>query len=88
MNKLLPLLLVAFMVQSWSYAQDCPVCTAQYQPVCGVNGKGHKRTFSNACVLGQTNCAENQDYTFLRAGVCGADESKARSSTNQFADAH
>ncbi|XP_018332068.1 serine protease inhibitor Kazal-type 1-like [Agrilus planipennis] len=72
------LLLVVFMALSWSCgvtgslgkAQECSGCADVYEPVCGVNGKGNRLTFGNACEVDQLNCLEDQDYQIVRPGVC------------------
>ncbi|XP_018324507.1 uncharacterized protein LOC108736542 [Agrilus planipennis] len=70
---------VVFLAQFWSNGetaslekdQDCPLCTADdYKPVCGINGKGNKKTFSNNCEMNRYNCLQGDDYKLSSNGVC------------------
>ncbi|XP_025829789.1 vasotab-like [Agrilus planipennis] len=78
MKTLAALLLVVFLAQFWSYGEtaslekdeDCPLCLDVYQPVCGINGKGNKKTFPNECELDQYNCFEGDDYELESEDVC------------------
>ncbi|KAG8234372.1 hypothetical protein J437_LFUL014837 [Ladona fulva] len=53
-------------------AQRCPdVCTADYNPVCGQNSKGQKRTFSNSCQLNVYSCKNPRNaYRKIKNGAC------------------
>ncbi|XP_018332681.1 vasotab-like [Agrilus planipennis] len=78
MKTLSALLLVVFFAQFWSYGetaslekdQACPICAAVYQPVCGINGKGNKRTFPNKCEMDGYNCFQGDDYELEGDDVC------------------
>ncbi|XP_018328444.1 turripeptide Gli9.1-like [Agrilus planipennis] len=77
--KILSVLFLAVLVaQTWSYSltgplkrgQRCLLCTEEYEPVCGVNGEGIRKTFGNNCELVQWNCLAGKDYKHISHGVC------------------
>ncbi|XP_018327692.1 vasotab-like [Agrilus planipennis] len=71
MKIIFTLLLVTLVALSWSYAQDCPNCSAQNrQPVCAVNGRGNRKTFPNSCFVDSINCEEGQNYRIVSSGAC------------------
>lgn len=50
------------------------VCPSIYQPVCGKNGYGEKKTFSSSCHLTQHNSLMQQDYQVYSDGNCNDDD--------------
>ncbi|XP_025833868.1 uncharacterized protein LOC108739177 [Agrilus planipennis] len=78
MKILSALFLAVFVAQTWSYSltgplkkrQGCLLCTDEYEPVCGVNSEGIRKTFGNNCDLDQWNCVTGEDYEHISHGVC------------------
>ncbi|XP_018328451.1 vasotab-like isoform X2 [Agrilus planipennis] len=78
MKILSALFLAVFVAQAWSYSetgtfkmgQECVLCTGEYEPVCGVNSEGIRKTFGNDCELVQWNCLAGEDYKHIRHGFC------------------
>ncbi|XP_018328454.2 vasotab-like [Agrilus planipennis] len=78
MKILSALFLAVFVAQAWSYSEigplkmgeECLLCTEEYEPVCGVNGEGIRKTFGNDCELVEWNCLTGEDYKHISHGVC------------------
>lgn len=51
--------------------ESCPsFCPGNYQPVCGKNNFGEKRTFSNECRLRSENCLKKSGFIIIIDGEC------------------
>lgn len=51
--------------------ESCPsFCPGNYQPVCGKNNFGEKRTFSNECRLKSENCLKKSGFVIVSDGEC------------------
>ncbi|XP_018328446.1 vasotab-like isoform X3 [Agrilus planipennis] len=67
-----------FVTQTWSYSeigtftmgQGCLLCTEEYEPICGANGEGIRKTFGNDCELVEWNCLVEDDYKHISHGIC------------------
>ncbi|XP_025833863.1 uncharacterized protein LOC108739175 isoform X1 [Agrilus planipennis] len=67
-----------FVAQTWSYSeigtftmgQGCLLCTEEYEPICGANSEGIRKTFGNDCELVEWNCLVGDDYKHISHGIC------------------
>lgn len=51
--------------------ESCPsFCPGNYQPVCGKNNFGEKKTFSNECRLKSENCLKKSGFIIVNDGEC------------------
>ncbi|XP_018332064.1 uncharacterized protein LOC108741683 [Agrilus planipennis] len=56
--------------ESLDQVKACSTCSGDFEPLCGRNENGDRRTFSNTCALNRYNCLTGEGYKFFKNGLC------------------